>query len=100
VSDAGDTLKIPSQALRFRPNVAGLAGDRKNANQVNSSAASATVWLVAEDGRPEPIAVRLGASDDTSTALLEGSLAEGQQVIVGVANSEKQGGYFDLRLGF
>jgi HlyD family secretion protein len=100
VSDTGDTLRIPSQALRFRPNDAGLASDRKNANQLTSSEASATVWLVGEDGRPDPIAVKLGASDDASTALLEGPLAEGQQVIVGVANSQKQKGYFGLRLGF
>jgi HlyD family secretion protein len=59
-----------------------------------------TVWLVAEDGRPAPIAVRLGASDDTSTALVEGPLVEGQQLIVGVANSEKQRGYLGLRVGF
>jgi HlyD family secretion protein len=100
VKDTGDTLKIPSQALRFRPNGVGLAADRQNANQAASSEASATVWLVGEDGRPNPTAVRLGASDDNSTALLEGPLAEGQQLIVGVANSQKQRGYFGVRLGF
>jgi len=100
VSDTGDTLKIPSQALRFRPNGGGLAADRQNAKQTASSEASATVWLVGEDGRPNPAAVRLGPSDDNSTALLEGRLSEGQQVIVGVANSPKQRGYFGLRLGF
>jgi HlyD family secretion protein len=100
VSDTGDTLKIPNQALRFRPNGAGLAADRQNANQATSSEASPTVWLVGEDGRPDPITVRLGASDNTSTARLEGQLAEGQQLIVGVANSQKQNGYFGLRLGF
>jgi HlyD family secretion protein len=100
VSDTGDTLKIPSQALRFRPNGVGLASDRQNANQTTSSEASATVWLVGEDGRPNPTTVRLGASDDNSTALLEGRLSEGQQLIVGVANSQKQSGYFGLRLGF
>jgi len=100
VSDTGDTLKIPSQALRFRPDDVGLAADRKNANPATSSEASTTVWLVGEDGRPNPTAVRLGASDDNSTAVLEGPLAEGQQLIVGVANSQKQRGYFGLRLGY
>jgi HlyD family secretion protein len=47
-----------------------------------------------------PVAVRLGASDDSSAALLEGALNEGQQVIIGIANSQKQGGYFGVRLGF
>ena len=100
VSGTGDTLKIPSQALRFRPNGGGLAADRQNAKQTASSEASATVWLVGEDGRPNPAAVRLGPSDDNSTALLEGRLSEGQQLIVGVGNSQKQRGYFGLRLGF
>src|SRR5262249_16036929 len=50
---------------------------RQNANQAASSEASATVWLVGEDGRPIPTAVRLGASDDNSTALLEGRLFGG-----------------------
>ena len=100
VSDSGEVLKVPNQALRFRPNGSDPPSDRKNANQAASSEASATVWLVGEDGRPNPTAVRLGASDDNSTALLEGRLAEGQQLIVGVANSQKQSGYFGLRLGF
>jgi HlyD family secretion protein len=98
VSDTGEVLKVPNQALRFRPN--GSGADRQNANQAASPKASATVWLVGEDGRPNPTAVRLGASDDTSTALLESPLSEGQQLIVGVANAQKQSGYFGLRLGF
>src|SRR6516165_8185158 len=100
VRDTGEVLKVPNQALRFRPNGSGPPSDRQNANQAASSEASATVWLVGEDGRPGPIAVRLGASDDNSTALQEGRLSEGQQLIVGVANSQKQRGYFGLRLGF
>ena len=100
VRDTGEVLKVPNQALRFRPNGSDPPSDRKNANQAASSEASATVWLVGEDGRPNPTAVRLGASDDNSTALLEGRLSEGQQLIVGVGNSQKQRGYFGLRLGF
>jgi HlyD family secretion protein len=100
VRDTGEVLKVPNQALRFRPNGSDPPSDRKNANQAASSEASAMVWLVGEDGRPNPTAVRLGASDDNSTALLEGRLAEGQQLIVGVGNSQKQRGYFGLRLGF
>jgi HlyD family secretion protein len=99
VSDTGE-IKIPSQALRFRPNGAGPASGHQSANQAASSKASATVWLVGDDGRPNPVAVRLGASDDSSAALLEGALTEGQQVIIGIANSQKQRGYFGVRLGF
>jgi HlyD family secretion protein len=100
VSDTGGILKIPSQALRFRPNGADPAPGRQSANQAASSKASATIWLVGDDGRPKPVAVTLGASDDNSAALLEGALTEGQQVIIGIANSRKQRGYFGVRLGF
>jgi HlyD family secretion protein len=71
VSNTGEILKIPSQALRFRPNAAGPVSGHKNANQAASS-----------------------------KALLEGALDEGQQVIIGIANSQKQRGYFGVRLGF
>jgi HlyD family secretion protein len=96
VTDTGETLKIPSQALRFRPNDASPA----SAHQGASSKKSATVWLLGDGGRPNPVSVSPGPSDDASTALLEGPLNEGQQVIVGVANSQKQGGYFGVHLGF
>ena len=101
VSDTGETLKIPGQALRFRPNGgAGPPSGRQSVNPAVSSKASATVWLIGNDGRPNPVAVRLGPSDDNGAALLEGALTEGQQVIIGVANSQKQRGYFGVRLGF
>ena len=100
VSDTGEILKIPSQALRFRPNGGGPASGRQSVNPAASSKASATVWLVGDDGLPSPVAVRLGASDDNSAALLVGPLTEGQHVIIGTANSQKQGGYFGVRLGF
>ena len=100
VSDTGDVLKIPSQALRFRPSSAGALVERQDAKQAASSKASATVWLVGRDGRPNRVAIKVGISDDTSTALLEGPLKEGQQVITGVANSQNPRGYFGIRLGF
>ncbi len=100
VSDTGETLKIPSQALRFRPNGAGPPSGRQSVNPAVSSKASATVWLIGNDGRPNPVAVRLGPSDDNGAALLEGALTEGQQVIIGVANSQTQRGYLGIRLGF
>jgi HlyD family secretion protein len=55
--------------------------------------------VAGSDGQPHPVAVKLGASDDNGAELLEGPLAEGQPVIVGIANSQKQAGYFGIRLG-
>jgi HlyD family secretion protein len=98
VSEIDNVLKIPSQALRFRPKDARLAPVRQSGNQASNG--SATVWLIGEHARPGPVAVRIGASDDEGAALLEGPLAEGQQVIIGVANSQSQASYFGIRLGF
>jgi HlyD family secretion protein len=100
VSEAGETLRIPTQALRFRPNGASVASARQRPGEAPPFTASATVWVVGEDGLPKAIAVKLGASDDNSAAMLEGPLSEGQQVIIGVANSQTQRGYFGVRLGF
>src|SRR6266849_5964210 len=99
--DAYPDRTCTGQALRFRPNGgAGPPSGRQSVNPAVSSKASATVWLIGNDGRPNPVAVRLGASDDSSAALLEGALNEGQQVIIGIANSQQQRGYFGIRLGF
>jgi HlyD family secretion protein len=100
VSDTGETLKIPSQALRFRPNIDAAASRRQRPSQAASAKASATVWVLGNDGQPKPVVVNLGARDDSSAALLEGSLAEGQQVIIGIATSQNQRGYLGVRLGF
>jgi HlyD family secretion protein len=100
VSETAATLKIPNQALRFRPSGAGARIEHENANQAASSRAPATIWLVGKDGQPNPVAVRVGVSDNTSTALLEGPLQEGQQVITGIAHSQNPAGSFGIRLGF
>jgi HlyD family secretion protein len=100
VSDTGDVLKIPSQALRFRPKDANAVSDRQSGDKGAAASSSTSVWLVGEDGRPSPVAVKIGASDDSGAALLEGPLTEGQQIIVGTTNSRGQAGYFGIRLGF
>ena len=47
-----------------------------------------------------PVMVKLGASDDGTTQLTGGALAEGQKLIVAVANSQRHTGLFGIRLGF
>jgi len=100
VSEVSGILKVPSQALRFRPNDAGPLPGHKNANQVAASKDAATVWQVGDAGRARPVSVKLGASDDNSAEILEGALADGEQVIIGTANTQKQRSYFGVRLGF
>ncbi len=100
VSETSDVLKIPGEALRFRPTDADSRSARRGRAEAASSKAFATVWLVGDDGQPKPIAVKVGATDDNGAELLEGSLAERQRVIIGVANTRSRHRYFGVRLGF
>ncbi|WP_074130271.1 efflux RND transporter periplasmic adaptor subunit [Bradyrhizobium sp. NAS96.2] len=100
VSDTGEVLKIPGQALRFRPVEAGSRSARQGQAEAASLKAAATVWLVGDDGQPKPLAVKLGATDDNGAELLEGPLAEGQRLIIGVADAQTVKRSFGIRLGF
>ena len=96
ISETGEVLRIPNEALRFRPGQ--LSSIRTKA--LNNTGPSPVVWILGEDGRPAPIPVSVGLSDDTGTQLLEGSLSEGQPLIVGVANSQTAPSVFGIRMGF
>lgn len=50
------------------------------------------VWIEGVEGRPTPVAIKTGASDDSCTELTAGGLREGQPVIVGVAKPKVQRG--------
>jgi HlyD family secretion protein len=92
VNDTGEVLKIPAQALRFHP---------KDRGGIQTGGAPAVlVWIVDSDGRPKPVAVTIGASDDLGSAMIDGRLKEGQSVIIGAASPAKQRTYFGLRMGF
>ena len=67
VARVDEVLKVPSSALRFRP---GRDGSR--------------VWVIGEAG-PRPFPVNAGISDGATTAVLDGELREGMEVITGMA---------------
>ena len=71
VSETESTLKIPNQALRFRPKGEKAAVER-------AGRGSPTVWVIGQDRRPSPVPVTVGRSDNKSTELLSGELSEGQ----------------------
>ena len=98
VSDTGETLKIPNQALRFRPS----GSDRVVGKNVASGSGqgAAVVWAIGNDGALVPLNVALGVGDENSTQVLHGSLHEGQPLVVGVATPQSRAGIFGLRLGF
>jgi HlyD family secretion protein len=96
VSDTGPILKVPNQALRFRPD-----GKSDQPSSLGADGGSSvTVWTIDRDGRPEAVSIVTGLSDATGTQVLLGKLLEGQPVIVGVATSTKTTSLFGLRLGF
>jgi HlyD family secretion protein len=96
VSNSGEILKVPNQALRFRPDRP--TTDTKMAS--SSADAPATVWRVGGDGRPTPVVVGIGHSDDDATELVAGPLIEGEPVILGIANAQTTAGFWRSRLGF
>ncbi|HEY8163628.1 MAG TPA: efflux RND transporter periplasmic adaptor subunit, partial [Methylocystis sp.] len=94
VADSGEVLKVPNQALRFRPS-------GHNAGLTASAADTPpTVWVVDADGQAAPVTVTLGASDDSSTEITEAPLAENERVIVGIGNSQNQKSLLGVPLGF
>jgi HlyD family secretion protein len=82
-------LKVPNAALRFRPPEAADAPTARQAKGTRTGGAAGRVWTL-EDGRAKPLEVRLGLSDGASTELLGDLLAEGKEVIVGMAAAEKR----------
>lgn len=93
VSERTVALKIPNEALRFRPSTAGRITEL-NAHSAPSAlpGTSAVVWTLDTDGVPVPLPVRVGLRDDVGAQLLDGSLTEGEPLIVGVASSDKEHG--------
>jgi HlyD family secretion protein len=73
-----DALKVPAAALRFRP--AAESGDAPLPAPPRDG--GARVWVL-DDGRPSPVAIQPGLSDDTHTEVRGGTLGEGDLVIVG-----------------
>ncbi len=71
-------LKLPNAALRVRITGA-KTGDTKNRTP------GSTVWILGTDGAPRPVHVRLGVTDGAFSAVEEGDLKEGTNVIVGTA---------------
>jgi len=96
VSDTGETLKIPNQALRFRP--PGMSASRSGARSTPGE--SATVWTVGADGSAVPVEVTLGAGDENGTQMLSGPLHEGEPLIIGLGMPKSRVGALGLRLGF
>ena len=99
VTDTAEVLKIPNQALRFRSGATPTLEPGRNPTG-STVGGSGTVWVVGKDGQPTSVVVKLGANDEKNTELLDGSLSEGQELIVGTIDSQTRSGFLGIRLGF
>jgi HlyD family secretion protein len=82
-----DVLKLPNEALRFRPVQAdGTPIKLEVRGRDEGPGIPGRVWVLKAD-KPEPVNVRLGVSDGKTTELIKGELQPGQEIILGVEES-------------
>lgn len=80
-----DVLKLPNEALRFRPVQADGAPIKLEVRgREEGPGIPGRVWLL-KDGQPAPVAVRLGVSDGKNTEMLKGEITESAEIILGQA---------------
>lgn len=116
VAQKDQVLKVPNAALRFSPppseraegasgggrpvSVHAGAGSYANDSSAGSGGQARKVWKLGGTGEPEPVVVHTGISDGVSTEVLDGAVAEGDMVVVGIetARGERRSG--ELPPGF
>src|SRR5215471_1883978 len=107
VAQREHVLKIPRAALRFQPQLTPKERDQfvmafqqqQMASASNGGGATPRrlwqttpkVWTLTPEGALWPIAVRLGISDDQFSELHDGSLQEGQELIIGLNDNDGRG---------
>ena len=93
VQEVNDALLIPSAALRFAPAEATTEQtsgslisrlmprppQRQN-NRSELAEGEQRVWIL-QDGQPQPVIIRIGASDGSMTQVVSGNLQPGMQII-------------------
>ena len=86
-----NVLVIPSAALRFKPVDTGEETNRQSsARKSRSGKTFPHKVFVLEDGKPVPVSVQSGISDDTQVEIIAGDLRLGQEVIVEQVLSKKK----------
>ena len=85
VEEHHDAIKIPSAALRFRPEGAKPEGAKLNVG-------TNQVWVLDQDNQPKPVTVTLGITDGATTEVTGGALKQGDRVIVASLNKREAGG--------
>ena len=103
-----DVLRVPNAALRFRP-AAGIASSEprtvaqdgqsprlrarnRNAEMQADEGTGGRIYRVGQDGNPQAVHVRLGATDGAYTEILRGDVQEGAAIIIGAQRSDATDG--------
>jgi HlyD family secretion protein len=81
VEERASALKVPNAALRWRPAEADAPADLPKPRPRERRS---TVYVL-QNGEPRAVEVRLGLNDGSSTELVADALAEGTEVVVGIA---------------
>ena len=78
-----DVLKVPNEALRFRPTQAdGTPIKLEVKKREEGPGIPGRVWLLGADGNPAPVGLRLGVSDGKFTEVLKGEIKQGTAIIL------------------
>lgn len=78
-----------------------IISERENSQQQQSATRPGRVFMIGENGTPEPINIEIGLTDGGFTELISGALTEDQEIIVGsneIEETESSRGR--LRFGF
>ena len=84
--ERNDVIRVPNQALRYRPSARTGAANRQSEGRPTKPAAGeasqAQLWVL-RDGQPVSVPVVVGLDDDTFTEIVQGEVKPGDQVITG-----------------
>ena len=75
-----------------------VAFEQRAATRAMNTTQKGTVWVLGGEGSPQPVNIEYGVSDGSHTEVLRGAVAEGQEVIVGVNRTAKNGGSGGFRM--
>jgi HlyD family secretion protein len=88
VARRDDVLRVPTTALRFKPDADVLARfDAAGATATDASAGKVTKVWVSDGTTISPVAVTIGASDNTQTEILKAPFGEGALVVTRATSS-------------
>ena len=106
VTQRQNVLKIPKAALRFQPQLTPkereqfiTAFEKQQMTSASNGPGTALrkswqttpkVWTLTAEGALWPIVVRLGINDDQFSELQDGNLQEGQELIIGLNDTDGQ----------